>query len=326
MARKRRRNKNRLLKFKLRTIALTKITVACLAIALAGNWIVETFGGEFKTMLDLNSLKDDVKVESYEPERNDSYVPPTTDDVEDEKTNEDMDLGLIADNEEVIISSDLLDDGYDFTAIDFNQLNEVNPEIDGWITIDGTTIDYPIVQGQTNDEYLRTNYRGQSDNSGSIFIDYRNNPLTSPQNDLSDITIIYGHHMSGGRMFAPLCNYKSQSYYDNHKIGIIYTEDGLAFELEFFAGVIVDGSNENILFTNDFIDENQFNNYFSNILDYSTFDSDVEVEYGDDIVALVTCSYETDNSRYVLYARINKQIINENQRDMVTQERSLRLN
>lgn len=330
MAKKRKKDNNRLLKFQLRTRAVLRIAPLLIVIGMAGNWVLDTFGGEIKSMFDYGNLRDQVSIEmpfgEAKAEEDDDLTFETESTDPTEETEEDLDINyptIIQDNEEEIITSELLDSGYEFNPVDFNALRQINEDAVGWISIDGTSIDFPIVQGETNDEYMRRDFNGNNSSMGSIFLDYRNNSLDNPTYDLSDISIIYGHHMSGGRMFAPLCNYKSQSYYDKHKTGIIYTPDGLAYEAEFFAGVIIDGTDETVLFQSDFVDEDEYERYFDNIISNSTFDSDVDVEYGDKIIALVTCSYETNNSRYVLYARINKQIINENQRDLVTENKTL---
>lgn len=330
MANKRKKNNNRLLKFQLRTRAVLRIAPLLIVIGMAGNWVLDTFGGEIKSMFDYGNLRDQVSIETPTSdtlvEEEDDLTFETESTEETKETEEDLEINypqIIPDNEEEIITSTLLDSGYKFNPVDFNALRQINEDAVGWISIDGTSIDFPIVQGETNDEYMRRDFNGNDSSMGSIFLDYRNNSLDNQTYDLSDISIIYGHHMSGGRMFAPLCNYKSQSYYDNHKTGIIYTPDGLAYEAEFFAGVIIDGTDETVLFQSDFVDEDEYERYFDNIIKNSTFDSDVDVEYGDKIIALVTCSYETNNSRYVLYAKVNKQIINENQRDLVTENKTL---
>lgn len=208
------------------------------------------------------------------------------------------------------ISSELLDSGYEFLNIDFSGLKEVNEDTCAWITIDGTNINYPIVRGDDNEYYLKHNIYGESSSSGTLFVDYRNNSLENSTYDLSDFTIVYGHHMVGGKMLAQICNYKSQSYYDEHPYAVIYTPDGYAYKASFFAGVIIHGNDETAVFTSDFVDADMYDNYIDNIKENSTFESQVPIEYGDKVIALVTCSYETNDSRYVLYAKLEKQLIN----------------
>ena len=103
----------------------------------------------------------------------------------------------------------------------------------------------------------------------------------------------------------------------------MYTSDGYAYKVDFFAGVVVDGNDDSILYTADFIDEDMFNEYIRIIRENSRFQTDIEVEFGDKIIALTTCSYETNNSRFVLYGKLSKQYTYESQ---IEQSASLRLN
>lgn len=311
-----------LLKFKLGARAVLKIAPLAIIGVVASKYIFESFEGEFISYDSLKSAvesTDETFVEETETIEEEVVLETTPEPIEEEveETEEVIETvpypTIIEDIEEETISSELLDSGYAFDSIDFDALRSINPDACGWITIDGTNIDFPVLQGEDNTQYLDHDIYGNESRLGSIYIDSRNNSIDNPTYDLSDFTIIYGHHISGARMFAQLCNYKSQSYYDNHDFGIIYTPDGYAYKMEIFAGVIIDGSDETSLFTSDFVDEAQFDAYIDNIIASSTFDSDVEIEYGDKIVALVTCSYEFDNARYVLYARLNKQYTNEMQ-------------
>ena len=306
---------SKMLKFKLGARAVLKLAPLALVSVLAVDYVLDSFQGEFISYDNLKSSVESTDETIINPETEQEVettpVPEVEETVEEVET---IPYPIIIEDVEVEnISSELLDSGYVFDNIDFDALRAINPDACGWISIDGTNIDYPILQGNDNEEYLNRDIYGTESRLGSIYVDARNNSLDNPTYDLSDFTIIYGHHITGGRMFAQLCNYKSQSYYNNHDFGIIYTPDGYAYEMEIFAGVIIDGSDETSLFTSDFVDEEQFDSYVNNIRQASTFDSDVEVEYGDKIVALVTCSYEFDNARYVLYARLNKQYINEMQ-------------
>jgi sortase B len=81
-------------------------------------------------------------------------------------------------------------------------LSDINPDYVGWIRIDGTAVDYPVVRGTTNDQYLATTFRGEENPSGSIFMDAR-----CEQGFSGAITIIYGHNMNDGSMFAQLKRY-----------------------------------------------------------------------------------------------------------------------
>lgn len=89
-----------------------------------------------------------------------------------------------------------------FLQVDFNKLEEINPDVIAWIEIPGLEISYPVVQGRDNDYYLHHLITGENHKSGSIFMDFHN------QEDLSDRnTIIYGHNMKDGSMFGTLDQY-----------------------------------------------------------------------------------------------------------------------
>ena len=90
----------------------------------------------------------------------------------------------------------------------------------GWITIDNTTIDYPIMQGQSNSDFINTDPYGTYSMSGSIFLDFRNSP------DFSDpYSLIYGHHMSRGHMFGALDRYADEKYFMSHQHGTLTAGD-----------------------------------------------------------------------------------------------------
>jgi len=105
-------------------------------------------------------------------------------------------------------------------GIQFDALYELNPGSAGWIVVPGTEISYPVVQGADNNWYLRHTFRGERNNSGAIFIDYRNAP------DFTNaFTIVYGHNMLDGSMFAPLHGWRGDRF-------VIHIPDGvMVFEV-----------------------------------------------------------------------------------------------
>jgi len=95
----------------------------------------------------------------------------------------------------------------------FHELLAVNRQMIGWISVDGTKLNNPILQADNNDFYLNHNFRDQESRAGSVFMDYRNNILNMNQN-----TILYGHAMKNNTMFGSLKNYLKQDFADNHPI------------------------------------------------------------------------------------------------------------
>ncbi len=182
--------------------------------------------------------------------------------------------------------------------IDFKSLEEINADVVGWIGYEGFEIDYPLVQSEDNQFYLNHLFTLERNKLGAIFLDYRN------QSDFSDRnTIVYGHNMKDGSMFSSLSNYKKQEYYNANPNLLIATKDNI-YRVDFFAGVVIDGSYESVRF--DFINDDDFNLYIDSLVQNSTFNSKVNVEAQDRIVSLVTCSYEYNNARYALYGKLVK--------------------
>ena len=212
-------------------------------------------------------------------------------------------------------SSEIYDMGVELPPIDWNKVNEANEEANAWLYLPGVGtgkgLSLPVVQGTDNEYYLHHDIDGNEDSRGTLFIDWRNNPMDNGTQELSDVTCIFGHNMRSGSMFASLSNYKTQTFYDRHPYGIIMAENGDVYKLDFFAGVIVDGSDELNVYASDFIDESQFKAYFDNIISNSTFTSDCTIQFGDKIVVLQTCSYEFDGAKFLLYGRLTKQLTNE---------------
>ena len=127
----------------------------------------------------------------------------------------------------------------DDTGAFFN-LVEINPDVIGWLTIDDTSIDYPLVQGKNNNEYLNKTVTGEFALGGSLFLDYRNTP------DFSDpLSIVYGHNMTGDMMFGCIDNYDDPDYFNSHLDGTLYC-GGAYYRLEIFAYISADGHNARI--------------------------------------------------------------------------------
>lgn len=217
------------------------------------------------------------------------------------------------------IGSELLDSGYEFKDIDFNSLISQNEDVVGWIEIDNTSVNYPILQDEDNEYYSHHDINGNEKSNGSIFLDANNELLSNPTEELDDLNFIYGHHMANGSMFSSICNYKKQSFVDENPFFVIYTADGYAYKCDIFAGVLLDGVTPH-LYNNyqDFASEKNFQEYIDYIKENSMISTDVEVSYEDKIVALVTCSYENGingNLRFVVFATMTKQYTVENEEE-----------
>ncbi|MGI6240104.1 MAG: class B sortase [Christensenellales bacterium] len=179
-------------------------------------------------------------------------------------------------------------------AMDFEPLYEINEDTVAWITIDDTRIDYPVVQGEDNDVYLNRMFSGKSGFAGSIFMDYDNSP------DFSDAhTVIFGHHLKDGSMFAGLTKFRDQAYFDEHPVMILHTPEG-DYTVELFAAYVRDAS----AIPHDFDTDEDFLGYVDEIRGRSNIKSDVVIEAGDRILTLCTCSYAYDDARYVVHGKL----------------------
>lgn len=172
-------------------------------------------------------------------------------------------------------------------AIDFDQLLAQYPNAVGWLYCEGTPINYPVMQSDDNDYYLRRLPDGTYNTAGSLFADYRCGEIGETNN-----YIIYGHNMKNGTMFSSLTKYKSQSYYDEHPILYLYTPEG-NYKIELIAG-FVSKPTGGVYHTEQIYEQ---------VLEYcshSTFCSDVVPNNEDTYITLSTCSYEFENARYVV--------------------------
>jgi|GEM_PF-389351 len=182
--------------------------------------------------------------------------------------------------------------------IDFDALRDIYPDIIGWISCVGPGIDLPIVQTSDDDFYLSHLPNGEKNKMGSIFLHYRN------ASDFSDVnTMVFGHNMKTGDMFGNLKDYHNQAFYEEHPVMTIYIP-GKEFVLELISGYTLDSAYE--VPPMSFEDASAFEVYIQNIIRRSHFKSDVEVNYGDRIVCLVTCTPASDNTRFIVVGKLNE--------------------
>lgn len=179
--------------------------------------------------------------------------------------------------------------------VDFDSLLADNGDVVGWIYCEDTPINYPVVQAEDNNKYLRADLNGEYLVSGTIFADYRNGGIGENAN-----YIIYGHNMKSQIMFGTLVNYKKQSYYDAHPV-IQYLTPECNYIIELVAGVVADRTD--IIYQPD-PKEQELQEYLKSALQKSTFDSGLSFNEGDVLVTLSTCSDEFENARYILIGRM----------------------
>lgn len=183
--------------------------------------------------------------------------------------------------------------------VNFSSLWSVNSEVVGWIYASGTTINYPVVQASDNEYYLTHLVNGQTNTSGSIFMDCLNKSDFSNSN-----TIIYGHHMKNGTMFASLVNYDNQSYYNSHPVMWLVTPQA-SYLVEIFAGFVT--SVDSDVWQLEFASSADYQSWIDMVEASSLFNSDVTPSVNDHIITLATCSYNYENARFVVMGVLREQ-------------------
>ena len=187
--------------------------------------------------------------------------------------------------------------------IDFEGLRKINEDLVAWIQIPGIGVDYPVVQGEDNEYYLYHTFQKENNKAGSIFLDYRNH------DDFTDRRVIlYGHNMKDGSMFAALLNYADDTFWEEHPtirfdtleetgtyqvlaafyIDVSLSEDGVAFPFYEYTGLR---------------DEAIFQEYLAQVGDRALYSTGVTAEFGEQLLTLSTCSYNTSDERFVVVAK-----------------------
>jgi SrtB family sortase len=224
-------------------------------------------------------------------ERIDSETEGSTEDtITERQTNNDI-------NETIDINTD--------RANPFTDYFEANEDYVGWISIEDTKVDYPIVKGMDNDFYLDHGFDKSYQVAGSIYMDYRNFGQ-----GYDDHTIIYGHNMKDGSMFGDLDGYMNQTYLDNHPTIVIeglyekklYQVFSVYYESADTARLDVNLSQDYMKYILDKSITSSDIGYGSELV--TNIDSDSDSDYMDQVklLTLVTCSYEVDNGRYFIHA------------------------
>lgn len=185
---------------------------------------------------------------------------------------------------------------------EYKTLYNKNKSLIGWLKIDDTIVDYPVMQSQDSEYYLTHNFNQEYDKNGSLFLDPKCNVLDTGKN-----LIIYGHHMQSGQMFGGLYQYQDESYYRKHKIiqfDTIY-EKG-TYEVMYVFRTKVYRENDVVFKYYQFTKADsakEFDSYMKEMAEMSYFDTNVTAVYGDDLLTLSTCDYEENNGRFVVVAK-----------------------
>jgi len=189
-------------------------------------------------------------------------------------------------------------------VIKVKELRKQYPEVIGWLEIEGTNINYPVMQTNNNDFYMTHNYKKEYSKDGALFLD-KAYDWSKPSTNL----LIYGHNNIGSsEMFVELLKYKKEDFYKEHKI-IKFTTTSEEAEYEIiavFKSRVYYSHEQNVFRYYYFIDaknEAEFNNYVSNAKNASMYNIDASAKYGDSLMTLSTCEYSQKDGRFAVVAR-----------------------
>ena len=200
------------------------------------------------------------------------------------------------------ISNDLLkykpkeDDPDNLSLYD---LKAINDDVRGWLTIDNSHIDYPVVQGSDDMEYVNKDIYGRFSLSGAIFLGYRNAP------DFSDgYNLLYGHHVDGGAMFADVIEFQKADFFEKHRTGRLMTFGG-NFRVDVFAVAALDAYDAYVYRDpSDYDDPADMQSLIDYLRTNSVQYRDIGVTGSDKVMALSTCTSSATYGRAVLFCKL----------------------
>ena len=248
----------------------------------------------------------------------------------------------IPEKHEVIDTSYYNNSDYEFddeiTAEYLKNLNPKGSDNLAWITIPGTEVNYPVahpnvnnideVEGlrkkinkdgrsdyaYMNEYFLHSNLKGEETLKGTVYLDVANDGINNHFDKVDDHSVIFGHNMKDGSMFATIENYVKDSYLEKHPYAIIYTDDGYGYVVEFIASRIVDGNDGGALHAGDFDSIKAKNKYVKSIMKEAKKNGwalldDYEIQDEDKYISLITCKHGGyDNKRVQLIGKISGKI------------------
>lgn len=185
-------------------------------------------------------------------------------------------------------------------SVDFSELEKINSDVVGWIVIEGTQVNYPIVQTKDNSYYLNHSFDKKWNSLGSIFMDYRST------NDFSDYnTFIYGHHTKNGSMFGELYKYMDATFYKEHPFFYLYSPEG-NYKVEIISAYL--DSAESDSYIQSFESTEEYERYINLVVGKSKYKTNIEIDVKTDrIITLYSCSHESNRrkeDRYFIHGKL----------------------
>ena len=254
------------------------------------------------------SLKQEAKEQSKLLNATDIYKMEDTQEVvqnrlEDEKENVTSESELEENGEMIATENAEKQNEETERMLQVKQLQEQNADIVGWLEIENTNMNYPVLQGTDNSYYMTHNYKKENSKNGSIFLDANYN-WNIPSNNL----LIYGHNLGNGMMFQELLKYEKESFYQEHPIIRFTTaEEDTEYEIiSAFKSRVYYKSEKNVFRYYFFLNsesEEEYNQFVKNAKNVSLYPIDATANYGDQLITLSTCSYYVQDGRFAVVGR-----------------------
>lgn len=184
--------------------------------------------------------------------------------------------------------------------VDFTALREINPDLCGWLVLEGTSVNYPIAQGSNNSQYLNRLYDGSRGKAGTPFLDYENSPNFTDKN-----SIVYGHNLLDGSMFSCLTEYAQQPYYDAHPSLLLLTPDR-NYRVEVFTAFSSSPSEAGLdgsPWRQSWEKDGSFDEWSKQMAARSVIDTGVSPDVSDKVLTLSTCT-RGGRDRFVVMGRL----------------------
>lgn len=187
--------------------------------------------------------------------------------------------------------------------LQLEELQKENEEIIGWLEIEGTNINYPVLQASDNDYYLTHNYKKEKSSTGSIFLDKDFDLINGSSNYL-----IYGHRSKSGLMFEDLMKYAKEDFYKEHtKVKFTTNKDDSLYEiLSVFYSRVYYKSEKNVFRYYYFVNANneqEYNDFVNNAKKVSLYDTSVTANYREQLLTLSTCEYSQEDGRFAIVCK-----------------------
>jgi SrtB family sortase len=183
-------------------------------------------------------------------------------------------------------------------SFDYGKLTAQNSDAVGWLRLPGTVLSYPVVQGKDNAFYLDHTFYKTPNTAGAIFLDSRIRDGLSAKH-----SIVYGHNMRNGSMFAALCNFRDEKYYKEHPVFELYGKDGKT-ACEIFS--VHEAAPDGDTYACSFSEQSTYGDYLKEMTKLSLYDTGVKATAANRILTLSTCVGDKRDMRFVVQAKLGQ--------------------